>query len=383
MISGRYQLPLRYLSLLIKEDLEEKMVFLGGPRQVGKTTLAQKMIKNYQDQHPAYLNYDFDDHRLKILKKEWPLDQKLIVLDEIHKFKSWRNLIKGFYDTFKNTHQFLITGSARLDHYWKGGDSLLGRYYYYRLHPYSLPELGYSYENLQSLFIFGGFPEPLAKKSLRTLKRWHSGRLSKIVRMDLRDLENVKDIDKIELLARELVNRIGSPLSVKSLSEDLSVDPKTAKKWIEILSSLYYCFQIPPFGSPRIRAVKKEQKLYLWDWSQIEDEGIKFENMVAGHLLKFCHYHEDANGELMELRYIRDTDKREVDFIVLKNKKPLFAVECKLKNKGLSPHIHYFNERCKIPKFYQVHMEETGERQISEKVAIVPFLNFCQYEKLV
>lgn len=375
-------LPTRAITKYVVEDLQKKMVFIGGPRQVGKTTLAQSLLNNFHDEHPAYLNWDLEEHRKKIKNREWPKDENLIVLDEIHKFKNWRNLTKGFYDTLKNTHSFLITGSARLDHYRKGGDSLLGRYYYYRLHPYSLPELGINSENLNSLMTYGGFPEPLKEKDPRTLRRWHSSRLSKLVRTDLRDVENIKEIDKIELLAEELPRKVGSPLSIKSLSEDLLVDPKTVKRWLEILTSLCYSFQIPPFGAPKIRAVKKEQKLYLWDWSQIEDESIRFENMVASHLLKYCHFYEDTEGEKMELRYIRDTDKREVDFVVLKNKNPLFAVECKLSSKSLSAHIPYFKERTKIQKFYQVSLENE-ERQISDGISIVPFQKFCEYESMV
>lgn len=376
------KLPRRYLSEWIRKDLEKKMVFVGGPRQVGKTTLAQTFIPGYRDQHPAYLNWDSDVDRRKIKEREWPSTEKLLVFDEIHKFRYWRNFIKGLYDTLKNTHSFLITGSARLDHFRKGGDSLLGRYYYYRLHPFSLPELGSSPLNLERLFKFGGFPEPLLEQDIRTLKRWHVGRLSKLVRSDLRDVETVKDLDKVELLAEELPRRIGSPLSIKALSEDVEVDPKTIKRWIGILESLYYCFQVPPYGSPKIRAVKKEQKLYLWDWSQIEDPGVRFENMMASHLLKYCHFHQDVHGEKMELRYLRDTDKREVDFVVLKNKKPEFAVECKLKSSSLSPHIYYFKQRTPIRLFYQVSMDGP-EKNSDEGVIQTSFERFCELENLV
>lgn len=375
-------LPIRSILASIQADLKNKMVFLGGPRQVGKTTLAQSLLYKYQDGHPAYLNWDFEIHRTKIKNRDWPKSEKLIVFDEIHKFKSWRNLIKGFFDTLKNTHSFLVTGSARLDHFRKGGDSLLGRYHYYRLHPYSLVELGLNKKNFNDLFKFGGFPEPLIHKDERVLRRWHKNRLEKLVRTDIRDLENLKDLDKVEMLAEELPRRIGSPLSLNSLGEDLQVDPKTIKNWISILDSLYYCFQISPFGAPKIRAVKKEQKLYLWDWSQIEDEGIRFENMVACHLLKYCHHHEDIDGHKMELRYIRDTDKREVDFVVIKNKKPLFAVECKLKEKAMSSHVFYFKERTPIPKFYQVHADDF-EKQYSSDISLTSFEKFCKYENLV
>lgn len=377
-------LPTQTIFSFIQEDLQEKMVFLSGPRQVGKTTLSQRFIHNYYPGHPAYLNWDLKEHRDRVRNKEWPKAEKLIIFDEIHKFRGWQNLIKGYYDTLKDIHAFLITGSARLDLYRKGGDSLLGRYRYYRLHPYSLPEIGISEKNFSDLLIYGGFPEPLSKKDPRTLRLWHQNRLNKLIRTDIRDIGNIKEIDKLELMAEELPNRIGSPLSLKSLAEDLEVDPKTIKRWIESLNTLYYCFQIAPYGAPKIRAVKKEKKIYLWDWSQIENEGLRFENLVASHLLKFCHHLEDTQGYKMELRYIRDTDKREVDFVVIKNKVPLFAVECKLKERSISPNIIYFNERLKIPKFYQVHSDlNLMERQVTSNISIVPFDKFCLYEKLV
>lgn len=377
-------LPTRYLSKYIKEDLSKKMVFIGGPRQVGKTTFAQSLLKKYHDTHPAYLNWDRDDHRKIIKDKLWPENEPLIIFDEIHKFKNWRSFVKGIYDTLKNSHSFLITGSARLDLLRKGGDSLLGRYHYYRMHPFSLPELGYSKENLVKLFKRGGFPEPLLDKSERTLKRWHIQRIDRLVKIDLRDFSYIREIEKIHQLAEELPNRVGSPLSIKNLANDLEVDHKTAKNWVLTLENLYYCFTIPPYGAgeSKIRAVKKEQKLYLWDWGQIEDEGLRFENMMACHLLKYCHFHEDVFGERMELRYIRDTDKREVDFVVLKNKKPLFAVECKLNNENLNSNILYFKERTKIPMFYQVSFVGSS-RNISDHIKIMNFSDFCKKENLV
>lgn len=372
----------RYLEPFIREDLKAKMVFLGGPRQVGKTTLAQGLIKNYIDGHPAYLNWDSDEHKKKIKERQWPKNEPLIVLDEIHKYKSWRNMVKGFYDTLKNTHSFLVTGSARLDHFRKGGDSLLGRYHYYRLHPYSLPELSFREEAGERLLKFGGFPESYAEASERNLRRWHTQRLNRLIRTDLRDWEDVKDLDKIYALAEELPNRVGAPLSINSLSNDIEADFKTIKRWLGILSSLYYSYQIAPFGSSKIRAVKKEQKLYLWDWSQVENQGFRFENMLASHLLKYCHFQEDVNGHKMELRFLRDTDKREIDFVVMKDKKPVFAVECKTGEKSISPHIFYFKERTNIPHFYQVHLGKI-HKQVDDRISIMPFATFCKEVGLV
>jgi predicted AAA+ superfamily ATPase len=352
------------------------MVFLGGPRQVGKTTFSQSLLKNGH-QNSAYFNWDSAEHREIILKGQWPATEKLIILDELHKYARWRNLIKGFYDTQKSSHQFLVTGSARLDYYRKGGDSLMGRYHYFRMHPFSLGELGYSKDSLENLIKFGGFPEPLFAQKEKTLRRWQLQRLERIIREDLIDLERVKEISLLERLAEALPDRVGSPLSVKNLSQDLMVDFKTAERWVTILENLYYAFRIPPYGAPKIKAVKKEQKLYLWDWSAISSAGAKFENLVASQLLKYCHFEEDSEGHRMELRFIRDVYGREVDFVVLKNKKPIFAVECKTGEKQLSSVIPYLIDRTDIPHFYQIHL---GTKHYSPhpKAEVIPFIEFCK-----
>ena len=196
------------------------------------------------------------------------------------------------------------------------------------------------------------------------------------MREDLRDLEHVREISLIEHLTDLLPSKVGSPLSVKSLREDLQIDHKTAERWLQILENLYVCFRLSPYGSPKIRAVKKERKLYLWDWSSVESDGPRFENMVASQLLKYCHWVEDTQGYSMELRYLRDTDKREVDFVVLKDRKPIFAVECKSGDKAIGPAIRYFAERTPIPHFYQTHL---GESHFSSgKVTVVPFIRLCE-----
>ncbi|MCB9029517.1 MAG: ATP-binding protein [Deltaproteobacteria bacterium] len=353
------------------------MVFIGGPRQVGKTTLALSLLKNPSKQNPAYLNWDVLEHKQTIRKAEIPAEQDLIILDEIHKFKRWRGLVKGLFDQYHPNKNFIVTGSARLDYYRKGGDSLLGRYHYWRLHPFSVSELGSS-DSIHDLLQYGGFPEPFLKADKRFSRRWNRERLNRIINEDLRDLENVQDLSLIELLVDALPDRVGSQLSLNSLSEDLDVSPRTVDRWVSILERLYLCFRIAPFGSPKIRAVKKTNKLYLWDWSIIEESGIRFENLVASHLLKFCHYTEDREGHKMELRYIRDTDSREIDFVVLKNRQPLFAVECKLNERKLSKHINYFQERTKIPKFYQVHLSDTDFGDPEKGGRLMPFSKFAQ-----
>ncbi len=291
----------RYLKEPIKADLLEKMVFLGGPRQVGKTTFAKGLLGARTDARAGYLSWDSLPDRQTILKGRWPSSQRLIIFDEIHKYAKWRGLVKGYFDKLNDVHEFLVTGSARLDYYRKGGDSLLGRYHYYRMHPLSLSEVGV--KNLPELLLFGGFPEPFLKQRHSTLKRWHLQRRERIVYSDIRDLERVNEISQIELLAEALPERVGSPLSRKNLAEDLEVDFKTIERWLTILENVYYCYRIPPYGAPRIRAVKKEQKLFLWDWSEHEEPGKRWENFVASQLLKYCHCQQDTTGTRTELRY--------------------------------------------------------------------------------
>jgi len=353
------------------------MVFLGGPRQVGKTTLVLQFLKGVNPawKHPAYLSYDDLTIRDVFLKAQLPTNQPILILDEIHKFKNWRQLLKGFYDTNKHLVKLLVTGSARLDYYRKGGDSLVGRYHYYRLHPYSLNEK--NCPPLADLIRLGGFPEPLFSGSERGYKRWSKERTERVVYQDLRDLEMVKDLSMIDLLLIALPQRVGSPLSIKAISEDLQVAFETADRWISLLERVYMVYRISPYGAPKIRAVKKEQKLYFWDWAQIENQGARFENLVASHLLKYCHFIEDTEGEKMELRFLRDIDKREIDFVVLKNGKPQFAVEAKSGEKELAKSISYFRERTTIPAFYQVHLG-TKDYGNPKNGRALPFTTFCK-----
>jgi len=368
----------RYIKKPVISDLKSKMVFIGGPRQVGKTTLALSFLPEPNTKSPGYFNWDDVSDKSKLLKGELPPKAKIIILDEIHKFARWRNLVKGFFDKKREEMSFLITGSARLDYYSKGGDSLQGRYHYYRLHPFSLRELSAvpTKDDLDLLLKFGGFPEPLFKSEEKFWRRWQKERLQRVIYDDIRDLETVKEISLLELLASELPHRVGSPLSVKNLKELLQVAHETVERWLKIFERMYHCFRIPPFGSLKVRAVKKEQKMYLWDWSLIEEAGPRFENFIASQLLKYCQFIEDTEGYRMELRFLRDTDKREIDFVVIKDGKPEFAVECKTGEKDISPSIHYFKERVKIPKFYQVHR---GQKDYEKNgIRVLPVLTFCK-----
>lgn len=371
----------RIINNSVVNDLEDRMVFIGGPRQVGKTTFSKSFLTNKS----SYLTWDDLNDRKLIQKHELDIKSDYIVLDEIHKYYRWRMLLKGVFDKYKDQVKIIVTGSARLDYFRKGGDSLFGRYHYYRLHPLSLGEISKNptKTDAAALLKFGGFPEPFIKQSDRFLRRWQAERSARVFQSDLRDITTLKDYSAIELLSSTLPTRVGSLLSKTSLAEDLEKSPHTIEAWITLLENIYSCYRIPPYGNERIRAVKKSQKLFLWDWSVIENESARFENMVASHLLKYCHFLEDTEGHKMELRFLRDTNTgHEIDFVVIKDKKPLFAVECKSNDRSLSKNISYFKERFKIPKYYQVHLG-SKDYGTPEHGRVVPFWKFCLEAGLV
>lgn len=335
-------MPFKTLEQQIRADLRRKMVFLAGPRQVGKTTLAKKLLGKEKN---GYLNWDINSQREIILTQLFPAT-KMWVFDEIHKYHKWRNYLKGVYDEFHDSKKILVTGSARLDLYRRGGDSLQGRYHLLRMHPLSVADLGISTQaDLMQLLKLGGFPEPWFSGSETVAARWSRDYRSLLIREEVASLENVHDLGSLENLYLRLPRLVGSPLSINALREDLQVSHKTVSHWLDIFERLYGIFRLSPFGAPRIRAVKKEQKHYHMDWSIIQDEGIRFENMVATHLLKWVHQKQDFLARELDLRYFRDIDKREVDFIITENDKPILAIECKWSSTILHPALRYFKQR--------------------------------------
>jgi predicted AAA+ superfamily ATPase len=339
---------------------------LSGPRQVGKTTLA----KGLPGAEAAYLNWDVPEDRERILRREWPATP-LLILDDIHKHRPWRGWLKGLYDAGRR--RILVTGSARLDFYRHGGDSLQGRYHFLRLHPLSFAELGMkSRDDLQALMEFGGFPEPFLGGSAVEARRWSREYRTRLIREDLVSLERVQDLGTIELLMLRLPDLVGGPLSLNALREDLQVAHKTLSGWAEILERLYAIFRLAPFGSPRIRAVKKERKHYHYDWTLVPEPGPRFENLAASHLLKWVQYEEDTQGRDLELRYFRDVAGREVDFVVTERNRPLLLVECKLNDDALSPSLRYLKARFPSVPAWQIHAQGTRDVLTSEGIRIAP-----------
>ena len=361
---------MRYLEKYIFEDLKEKMVFIWWPRQVGKTTLSLEIAKKYFSKY-TYLNWDNLEHKKRILNSEYDFWSELIIFDEIHKYKKWKSLLKWEYDVKKDKFKFLVTWSARLDIYQKWWDSMLGRYYYYRLHPFSLAEIvwiendfsnwidltfkdNYYFEELNDLISFWWFPEVFTKKNKRVLNRWKKDRLRRIIYEDIRDLNNVKDLWILEVLASILPTKVWSPFSVNSLVEDLKVTNKTISNWIDIFERVYICYRIYPYNKSSLKSLKKEPKLYLWDYTYIEDIWARNENLIANHLLKWVHFLQDVYWYNVNLQYLRDKEKREVDFVITENQDVKYLIEVKTDNTSLSKHLLYYKNKFPQAKCFQI-----------------------------
>ena len=295
--------------------------------------------------------------------------------DEIHKYRAWRNYLKGLYDGRPEGQQILVTGSARLDLYRYSGDSLQGRYHLLRLHPLSAAELGLAGEaDLERLLVLGGFPEPYFSGSETEARRWSREVRHLLVREEVVSLERVHDLGTLELLVLRLPDLVGSPLSVNALREDLQVSHKTVANWLAILERLYAVFRLAPFGAPRLRAVKKAQKHYHFDWALVADPARRFENLVACHLLKWVHHRQDTEGLDLELRYFRDLDGREVDFVVADRGRPLLLVEAKAADAPVDPALRYLKARFPEAAAWQIAAAGRKDYVSSEGIRVAPAL---------
>ena len=368
---------------IVKSHFAEnrQMLFLAGPRQVGKTTIAMDYGKTQKVCH--YFNWDNQDDQLLILSGPKAVadfsnlqmlsnDVPLIIFDEIHKYPKWKNFLKGFYDTYHERTKILVTGSARLDVYRSGGDSLMGRYFPYRVHPLSVaeclrwqagkteinPPMKISERKFQTLLSCGGFPEPFNKGNRPFYRRWSRLKQRMIFNEDIRDASRIHAIKQLEILAELLKHQAGQLVSYSSLAVKVRVSVDTIRSWISTLSAFYYCFTISPWSQNISRSLIKQPKVYLWDWSEIKDKGARAENFIAAHLLKAVHFWTDCGLGDYGLFFIRDKEQREVDFLVTKDGSPWFLVEVKFSDSGhISNHLELFQKKIGAKHAFQVNLE--------------------------
>lgn len=373
----------RIYETVVKQHFQnyDQMLFLAGPRQVGKTTIgfsAQAMTDDF-----AYLNWDNQDHRQIILAgplavanhaklQQAHATKPIIVFDELHKYSQWKTFLKGFFDTYKEDILIIVTGSSTLDMYRSVGDSLMGRYFPYRVHPFSVaeylrttirsedeisPQKQIESSIFQDLFEFGGFPEPFINKNKKFSQRWKQLRKEHLFREDIRDLSRIHEIQQLEVLAELLRYQTGQLVNYTNLANKVRVSADTTRRWIKILSDFYHCFIIKPWSTNISRSLLKEPKIYLWDWSDVDDLGQRTENFIAAHLLKAVHFWTDQGLGNYELYFLRDKEKREADFLVTKNNIPWFIVEAKYGDgHHLSSNLSYFQKQTQAKHAFQVVM---------------------------
>lgn len=368
---------------LVQKHLQQykQMLFISGPRRVGKTTISLESKNLTQDF--LYLNWDNQEHRQiivsggksihgmlnldKLQTKKTP--KPIVVFDEIHKYRKWKNFLKGFFDTYGEQTHIIVTGSSRLNIFVKGGDSLMGRYFPYRIHPFSVAECVSTdliaqeirqpkiidSKLFQALFEFGGFPEPLSKKDRQFFNRWKRLRKEQLFREDIRDLTRIQESSQLEILADLIQQQAAQLVNYSNFANKIHVSNDTIRRWFNILNSFYYCFTIKPWTKNISRSLLKEPKVYLWDWSDISDIGAKTENFIASHLLKAVHFWTDCGFGDYDLYFLRDKEKREADFLVTKDRKPWFIVEAKhSSNSALSKSLFVFQQQTKAHHAFQV-----------------------------
>lgn len=370
----------RSLAHAIRRDLGRKLVVLTGARQSGKTTLARQLMNGFE---PAqYLNWDVPTDRSLIVDHAWSPKARLLVFDEIHKMREWKTFLKGAWDGRSPGQAMLVTGSARMDTFRQGGESLAGRYYNWRLHPFSVRELidtqGLSAEQaLARLLERGGFPEPCLADSAVEADRWRAQYATDLIREDVLDFSRVHEVRSLQLMFTMLRERVGSPIKVSSLAQSLQISPTTAARYLDILEALYIVFRVTPWHRDVSRSLLKEAKVYFLDTGLvIGDAGARLENAVAAMLLKHCHHRQDAEGKPIALHTIRDKEHHEIDFVLADGDAVTDLIEVKLSDPVPSAYLHRMAERFAPARAVQVvgELRQPAQRGRVEVVEVAGWL---------
>jgi uncharacterized protein len=359
-------------SVAFSPEFRRQMRFIAGPRQAGKTTLARNFLTKYGC---AELYYNWDNRKVRdryiddshfFLQDVYNVagtdGKRWLCFDEVHKYPKWKNVLKDYFDSFGEELGIIVTGSARLDLLRRSGDSLAGRYFLFHVFPFSLAEIigsksheappqkasdfvaqrfdaiRYHEDELGRLLAHSGFPEPFLAGSPRFHLRWQSGYIDRVVHEDLRDLSHVREIEHIATAIKLLPERIGSPLSINGLAEDLKTSQPTMAGYLRLMELGYIIFRIGPYSKKLARSLTKETKAYFFDWTRIPHPAARFENYVAVELRSLADFWTDGGYGTFDLRYVRTRDGKESDFLILRDEKPWLLVEVKMSRSTIERH---------------------------------------------
>jgi len=369
----------RYLTDRILSDLGHKMVMLTGPRQVGKTTLAKALQEHFEQ--PQYLNWDIADDRRILTDESWSIRSDLLLLDELHKMRNWKQYLKGVVDAHIVGQAILVTGSARMETFRQSGESLAGRYFSMRLHPFSVKEWVELTDDkpddaLDRLMERGGMPEPFLAEDPIQAVRWRQQYFTDLVREDVMEFSRIHEIRVMRLLVDLLRERVGSPLSIASIARDLQVAPNTVTKYLEILEALYVIFLIRPFHRNVARAILKAPKVYFFDTPYVcGDAGVQWENACAAMLLKHVHFEQDILGKQITLHYLRTKEGAEVDFVLCEAGEPVHLIECKHTDRRPATALIKFSGQFPQAEAIQL-VRELRQEEYRQPVSIVKGANW-------
>jgi hypothetical protein len=386
-----------YKNIWVDFNKEKKMIFISGARQAGKTTMAKDIAS--EESVSQYFNYDVLENKTKILTRPAFFeeidrrkgDSPLIILDEIHKYKEWKNYLKGVYDGYADEFRFLVTGSGRLNLSRKRGDALAGRYLHFHLFPFTVGEISsatiqqvapeillevpeqnnVARELWETMFQVSGFPEPFLRGTKLKYRRWARSYHSQVIRDDIRNEFAVRQIDTMEALYSLIANCVGSPFSTSNQAAILKISHNTVSSWITVFEQFFLLFKIRPYNRRISRSLVKEPKIYFYDYGRIQDEALRFENMVALELNRAVTLWTDFGFGEFQLWYLRNKEKQEVDFLVTENTQPLFMVEAKFSDVAVSSNLIKFQKALRVPAIQLVHQQNVARKIKNETNVII------------
>ncbi len=349
------------------QEWGRQMRFITGPRQAGKTTLAKLKLRR-EDSPALYYLWDLRGVRDRYKADEFffAADARgagrkpWVCFDEIHKMPKWKNILKGLFDESHERFNFIVTGSAKFDIARRAGDSLAGRYFTFHLFPLRLAELrgaaahpGPSSaldftaarmeqrplpDGLDALLRYSGFPEPFLGQSPALHRKWAQAYTDRVIREDLAPLTRITEHEYLLDLYRLLPEMVASPVSAPSLASHLEVSPQTIKGYLRRLADFHLIFKLSPYSKNIKRSLLKASKVYPYDWTRMADEARRFEGYIACELNALLQGWADASGEAMTLSYVRTRDKKETDFLIVREGRPWLLIEAKLSDGPVAGH---------------------------------------------